>query len=105
MSVQKPWTSAMTGMPASTRSRNVRRRRSTSFFIRVQGKMVTHKSPTDPIIAVGTALVVLIPFLRKLITDKAQTPPAETAGDCLPRRSVVEEGRSRHLNAALPRQR
>ena len=40
--------------------------------------MVTHKSPTDPIIAVGIALVVLIPFLRKLITDKAETPPAET---------------------------
>ena len=39
--------------------------------------MVTHKSPTDPIIAVGIALVVLIPFLRKLITDKAETPRAE----------------------------
>jgi proton-dependent oligopeptide transporter, POT family len=29
-------------------------------------------------LAVGIALVVLIPFLRKLITDKAETPPAET---------------------------
>ena len=28
-------------------------------------------------LAVGIALVVLIPFLRKLITDKAETPPAE----------------------------
>ena len=41
--------------------------------------MVTHKSPTDPIIAVGIALVVLIPFLRKLITDKAETLPIEAA--------------------------
>ena len=40
--------------------------------------MVTHKAPTDHIIAVGIALVVLIPFLRKLITDKAETPIAET---------------------------
>jgi hypothetical protein len=40
--------------------------------------MVTHKSPTDHIIAVGIALVVLIPFLRKLITDKAETIPMET---------------------------
>jgi POT family proton-dependent oligopeptide transporter len=30
-------------------------------------------------LAVGIALVVLIPFLRKLITDKAETPPVETA--------------------------
>ena len=29
-------------------------------------------------LVVGIALVVLIPFLRKLITDKAETPPAET---------------------------
>jgi hypothetical protein len=28
---------------------------------------------------VGIALVVLIPFLRKLITDKAETPPVEAA--------------------------
>ena len=41
--------------------------------------MVTHKSPTDPIIAVGIALVVLIPFLRKLITDKAEMPIVEAA--------------------------
>ncbi len=41
--------------------------------------MVTHKSPTDHIIAVGIALVVLIPFLRKLITDKAEAPPLEAA--------------------------
>jgi POT family proton-dependent oligopeptide transporter len=30
-------------------------------------------------LAVGIALVVLIPFLRKLITDKAETPPVEAA--------------------------
>jgi POT family proton-dependent oligopeptide transporter len=30
-------------------------------------------------LAVGIALVVLIPFLRKLITDKAETTPIETA--------------------------
>ena len=30
-------------------------------------------------LAVGIALVVLIPFLRKLITDKAETPPLEAA--------------------------
>jgi hypothetical protein len=30
-------------------------------------------------LAVGIALVVLIPFLRKLITDKAETPPIEAA--------------------------
>ena len=30
-------------------------------------------------LVVGVALVVLIPFLRKLITDKAETPPVETA--------------------------
>jgi POT family proton-dependent oligopeptide transporter len=29
-------------------------------------------------LAVGIALVVLIPFLRKLITDKAATTPMET---------------------------
>jgi POT family proton-dependent oligopeptide transporter len=28
-------------------------------------------------LAVGIALVVLIPFLRKLITDKAETPAVE----------------------------
>jgi POT family proton-dependent oligopeptide transporter len=28
-------------------------------------------------LVVGVALVVLIPFLRKLITDKAETPLAE----------------------------
>jgi hypothetical protein len=28
-------------------------------------------------LAVGIALVVLIPFQRKLITDKAETPTAE----------------------------
>ena len=30
-------------------------------------------------LAVGIALVVLIPFLRKLITDKAETRPIEAA--------------------------
>jgi len=30
-------------------------------------------------LAVGVALMVLIPFLRRLITDKAETPPAEMA--------------------------
>jgi len=29
-------------------------------------------------LVVGIALVVLIPFLRKLITDKAETPLVET---------------------------
>jgi POT family proton-dependent oligopeptide transporter len=29
-------------------------------------------------LAVGIGLVVLIPFLRKLITDKAETAPMET---------------------------
>jgi len=29
-------------------------------------------------LAVGVVLVVLIPFLRKLITDKAEAPPVET---------------------------
>ena len=33
-------------------------------------------------LAVGIALVVLIPFLRKLITDEAETPPVETATAC-----------------------
>ena len=28
--------------------------------------------------------VVLIPFLRKLITDKAETPPAETPATVIP---------------------
>jgi len=35
-------------------------------------------------LAVGIALVVLIPFLRKLITDKAETPPAETPATVVP---------------------
>jgi hypothetical protein len=30
-------------------------------------------------LVVGIVLVVLIPFLRKLITDKAETPPIEAA--------------------------
>ncbi|MFZ3375077.1 MAG: hypothetical protein WA183_05945, partial [Chthoniobacterales bacterium] len=30
-------------------------------------------------LVVGVALVLLIPFLRKLITDKAEVPPAEEA--------------------------
>jgi len=30
-------------------------------------------------LAVGIVLVVLIPFLRKLITDKAEKPPVEAA--------------------------
>ena len=30
-------------------------------------------------LVVGVALVVLIPFLRKLITDKAEIPPEEMA--------------------------
>jgi hypothetical protein len=30
-------------------------------------------------LAVGVALVVLIPFVRKLITDKAEIPPEEMA--------------------------
>ena len=33
-------------------------------------------------LAVGIALVVLIPFLRKLITDKAETPIVEAATAC-----------------------
>src|SRR5439155_22276397 len=43
--------------------------------------------------AVGVVLVVLIPFLRKLITDKAETPLVEAATAC----RVVEEGCSRRL--------
>jgi len=35
-------------------------------------------------LAVGIVLVVLIPFLRKLITDKAETPPAETLATVVP---------------------
>ena len=35
-------------------------------------------------LAVGIALVVLIPFLRKLITDKAETPLAETPATVVP---------------------
>ena len=33
-------------------------------------------------LAVGIVLVVLIPFLRKLITDKAETRPIEAATAC-----------------------
>jgi proton-dependent oligopeptide transporter, POT family len=33
-------------------------------------------------LAVGVMLVVLIPFLRKLITEKAETPLVETATAC-----------------------
>ncbi len=35
-------------------------------------------------LAVGIALAVLIPFLRKLITDKAEMPPAETLATVVP---------------------
>jgi POT family proton-dependent oligopeptide transporter len=35
-------------------------------------------------LAVGIVLVVLIPFLRKLITDKADTPPVETPVTVVP---------------------
>jgi len=35
-------------------------------------------------LAVGIALVVLIPFLRKLITDKAETPSAEMPATVVP---------------------
>ena len=35
-------------------------------------------------LAVGIALVVLVPFLRKLITDKAETPPAEVPTTVVP---------------------
>jgi POT family proton-dependent oligopeptide transporter len=35
-------------------------------------------------LAVGVALVVLIPFLRKLITDKAETIPVETPASVVP---------------------
>jgi len=35
-------------------------------------------------LAVGIALVVLIPFLRKLITDKAETPSAEMLATVVP---------------------
>jgi len=35
-------------------------------------------------LAVGIALVVLIPYLRKLITDKAETLPAETLATVVP---------------------
>jgi POT family proton-dependent oligopeptide transporter len=35
-------------------------------------------------LAVGIGLVVLIPFLRKLITDKAETTPAGTAVPVVP---------------------
>jgi POT family proton-dependent oligopeptide transporter len=35
-------------------------------------------------LVVGIALVVLIPFLRKLITDKADTLPAETPAAVVP---------------------
>src|ERR1044071_6343807 len=35
-------------------------------------------------LVVGIALVVLIPFLRKLITDKAETPPTEVPATVVP---------------------
>jgi POT family proton-dependent oligopeptide transporter len=35
-------------------------------------------------LVVGVALVVLIPFLRKLITDKAETAPAEMPATVVP---------------------
>ena len=35
-------------------------------------------------LVVGIALVVLIPFLPKLITDKAETTPAETPATVVP---------------------
>jgi POT family proton-dependent oligopeptide transporter len=35
-------------------------------------------------LAVGIVLVVLIPFLRKLITDKAETPPVEVPTTVVP---------------------
>src|SRR5438105_2777036 len=35
-------------------------------------------------LAVGIALVVLIPFLRKLITDKAETHPVEVPATVVP---------------------
>jgi POT family proton-dependent oligopeptide transporter len=35
-------------------------------------------------LAVGVVLVVLIPFLRKLITDKAETPLVEGAATAVP---------------------
>ena len=35
-------------------------------------------------LAVGIALVVLIPFLRKLITDKAETPLVEVPVTVVP---------------------
>jgi hypothetical protein len=35
-------------------------------------------------LAVGIALVVLIPFLRKLITDKAETIPGEVPTTVVP---------------------
>ena len=41
-------------------------------------------------LAVGIALVVLIPFLRKLITDKAETPLVEAATAC---RAVTQQRR------------
>ena len=33
---------------------------------------------------VGVALVLLIPFLRRLITDKAEIPPVEIAATVVP---------------------
>jgi POT family proton-dependent oligopeptide transporter len=35
-------------------------------------------------LVVGIALVMLIPFLRKLITDKAETPPVEVPATVVP---------------------
>jgi hypothetical protein len=37
-----------------------------------------------PVASVGIALVMLIPFLRKLITDKTETLPAETPATVVP---------------------
>src|SRR5947207_2144314 len=40
-------------------------------------------------LAVGITLVVLIPFLRKLITDKAETPPPEMLATVVPVAPVI----------------
>ncbi|HEU5246038.1 MAG TPA: hypothetical protein VFU09_03005 [Candidatus Udaeobacter sp.] len=42
--------------------------------------------------AVGIVLVVLIPFLRKLITDKAETVPVETPAAVVPVAYIEEIG-------------
>ena len=51
-------------------------------------------------LAVGIALVVLIPFLRKLITDKAETAPIE-AGYRRSRRLKLRELRGAHAARVL----